>query len=128
MICPSTALIVDDEPHLRLFLKLILKKVGFTNCIEACNGQEAIDLYKENQPDLVLMDVNMPVKEGLEALAEIMEFDEEAVVVMMTSVAARHAVEKSAELGASYYIRKDTAKEDMIQTLTELIQEVWSQN
>ena len=122
---PYTALIVDDEPHLRMYLKLILKRMGFKTFFEAKNGQEGIDLYKLRKPDLVLLDVNMPVKEGMEALEEIMEFDANAVVVMASSVASRQAVEQSVELGASYYIRKDTPKEDIVDQLNALIDDIW---
>ena len=96
----DSALIVDDEPHLRMYLKLILKRIGFKVFFEAKDGQEGIDMYKLRKPDLVLLDVNMPVKEGMEALEEIMEFDENAVVVMASSVASRQAVERRVELGA----------------------------
>jgi len=122
---PNTALIVDDEPHVRMYLKLILKKIGFKTFIEAKNGQEGIDLYKLRQPDFVLLDVNMPVKEGMEALEEIMQFDPTAVVVVTSSVASRQAVEQSVELGASYYIRKDTPKEDIANQLDTLIDDIW---
>jgi len=122
---PNTALIVDDEAHLRAYLKLILKQIGFTEFSEAENGQLAVDLYKEKTPDLVLMDVNMPVKEGIEALKEIMEFDEDAIVVMTSSVASRQAVETSVQLGASFYIRKDTKKDEIIDSLGSLIEDIW---
>lgn len=125
MARPDTALIVDDEAHLRTYLKLILKQVGFANFHEVGNGQEAVDSYKQHQPDLVLLDVNMPVKEGLEALREIIEFDEEAVVVMTTSVVSRQAVETSVELGASHYIRKDMNKEEIVEVLNTLIDDIW---
>ena len=125
MTRPNSALIVDDEPHLRMYLKLLLKQIGFETFSEAKNGQEGIDLYKEQKPDLVLLDVNMPVKEGMDALEEIMEFDEEAVVVMASSVASRQAVERSVELGASYYIRKDTPKEEIVEQLNALIDDIW---
>lgn len=122
---PYTALIVDDEPHLRMYLKLILKQIGFKTFFEAKNGQEGIDLYQLRKPDLVLLDVNMPVKEGMEALEEIIAFDEDAVVVMTSSVASRQAVERSVELGASYYIRKDTPKEGIADQLNTLIDDIW---
>lgn len=89
---------------------MILKQLGFKNFHEVGNGQEAVDIYKQHLPDLVLLDVNMPVKEGLEALKEIIEFNGEAVVVMTTSVVSRQAVETSVELGASHHIRKDMKK------------------
>jgi len=122
---PTTALIVDDEAHLRAYLKLILKQLGFEIIYEAVNGQEGVDLYKRWTPELVLMDVNMPIKEGLEALQDILEFDEEAVVVMASSVASRHAVEKSVEIGASYYLRKDMKKDQIVDSINQLIEEIW---
>ena len=122
---PNTALIVDDEPHVRMYLKLILKKIGFNDFIEAKDGQEGIDLYKSRNPELVILDVNMPVKEGMEALEEIMQFDSNAVVVVTSSVASRQAVEQSLELGASYYIRKDTPKEEIADQLNSLIDDIW---
>lgn len=122
---PESALLVDDEQHVRLFMKMVLREAGIDNVMEAENGQRAVEIYAEKRPDLVLLDVNMPVKEGLEALQEIMEIDSEAVVVMLTSVASRHSVERSAELGASQYIRKDTPKAEVVKTLKELIGDVW---
>jgi two-component system chemotaxis response regulator CheY len=122
---PNTALIVDDETHLRVYLKLLLQQIGFSVFFEAGNGQQGVDLYKAHQPDLVLMDVNMPIKEGIEALKEIVEFDPAAVVVMASSVASRQAVEASVECGASYYIRKDTPKAKMAELLNGLIDEIW---
>ncbi|MEM8867571.1 MAG: response regulator [Verrucomicrobiota bacterium] len=124
---PVSALIVDDEQHLRIYLKLVLKQIGFVKFHEAANGQEAIDVYKHKRPDLVLMDVNMPVKEGLDALKEIIEYDPDAVVVMASSVASRKAVETSVEAGASYYIRKDTPKEEISQILTQVIDDIWGE-
>ncbi|MGB0258390.1 MAG: response regulator transcription factor [Coraliomargarita sp.] len=126
MTRPISALIVDDEEHLRLYLKLVLKQVGFEKFEEASNGQEAIDLYKRKPADLVLMDVNMPIKEGMEALEEIIEHDSDAVVVMASSVASRKAVEASLEKGASYYIRKDTPKDEIVTILNRLIDEIWA--
>ncbi|ADE53879.1 response regulator [Coraliomargarita akajimensis] len=124
---PESALIVDDEPHLRIYLKLVLKQLGFTRFTEASNGQEAVDFYKERRPQLVLMDVNMPVKEGMEALKEIIDFDPDAVVVMASSVASRSAVEASVEIGASYYIRKDTPKEEILEILHRVITDIWGE-
>lgn len=125
MSSPISALIVDDEQHLRMYLKLVLKQVGFTRFFEAANGQEGIDQYMRWKPDIVLMDVNMPVKEGLEALKEILEFDAEAVVVMASSVASRNAVEMSVDLGAAYYIRKDTPRDEIVGLLQKLIADIW---
>jgi len=122
---PISALIVDDEQHVRMYLKAILKDLGFSELREAENGQDAVDQYAAEEADLVLMDVNMPGKEGMEALQEIVTADEDAVVVMTTSVASRQAVERSAEKGAAHYIRKDTPKDEISRQLDELIGDIW---
>lgn len=125
MRSPETALIVDDEKHLRLYLRLILSELGLTTIVEASNGREGIERYKAVKPDLVLMDVNMPVVEGIEALRGIVDLDADAVVVMVSSMATRQVVEDSVKQGATYYIRKDSSKDEIIQIIRNLIQDIW---
>lgn len=119
----NSVLIADDESHLRLYIKMILKDLGFQNVLEATNGQEAVALYKEHRPSLTVLDVNMTVASGLEALQQIIEFDEEALVVMLTSMASRLTVEESIRGGASGYIRKDVPIEDIKARLRQIIEE-----
>jgi len=123
MSYPTTALIADDEQHLRLFLKLVLQKLGFETIYEAPNGQKAVEIYKESKPGFVLLDINMPIMNGLDALSKIVETNPDAVVVIMTSVASRQFIEQSAALGAAFYIRKDTPKDDLIAALKEALDE-----
>ena len=125
MRSPETALIVDDEKHLRLYLRLILSELGLTTIVEASNGREGIERYKAVKPDLVFMDVNMPVVEGFEALRGIVDLDADAVVVMVSSMATRQVVEDSVKQGATYYIRKDSSKDEIIQIIRNLIQDIW---
>ncbi len=117
----GTVLIVDDEPHIRRYIGLILQKMGSPTLIEAGNGQEAIALFAQHRPDMVLMDVNMPIMDGLEALEQINAQDPDALVVMLTSLATRHVVERCLELGAANFVRKDTPKDVMAQVLTQTI-------
>lgn len=115
------ALVVDDEGHLRMMLRSLLKRMGIQIAYEASNGADACALYKEHQPDLVLMDVNMPGMNGVETLAEIRRFDPEATVVMLTSVTTRKMVEASAEAGAAHFIRKDTPLSEIEAILHDII-------
>jgi CheY-like chemotaxis protein len=114
-------LLTDDEPHIRKFLGLVLKRLGNPVILEAANGQEAVDLYQRQKPDLVLMDVNMPVMDGLQALTEIRKHDPEALVVMLTSLTNRQTVEQCASHGALDYLRKDLPRDEMIAQLTQII-------
>ena len=76
---------------------------------------------------MILMDVNMPGVEGMEALKAIVGYNPDAVVVMASSVASRQAVEMSVELGATYYIRKDSKKEEIAEVLDKVVSEIWEE-
>ena len=114
-------LLVDDEPHIRVFVTLILKSMGKPIITEASNGEEALVKYKASKPDVVLLDVNMPHLDGIQTLRKLKEIDPDCVVIMLTSLATRETVERALELGAVNYIRKDTPKEDIAKALAETI-------
>ncbi len=118
----GTILLVDDEAHIRKFIGLVLKQFSIPKLLEASNGEEAIALYKEHKPDLVLLDVNMPKLGGLETLKQLHEIDPECAVIMLTSLATRQTIEEASELGALNYIRKDTPKEEIAKALQETIE------
>lgn len=115
-------LLVDDEPHIRKFVGLLLKQLGSPTIMEAGNGQDAVALYQQERPDLVLLDVNMPVLDGIGTLKALMGIDPDAVVIMLTSLTSRQMIEQAAELGATNYIRKDTPKDEMLVALKETIE------
>lgn len=114
-------LLVDDEAHIRKFVGLILKQVGRPIIQEAPNGEAAIAAYQADKPDVVLLDVNMPLMDGMETLRRLKELDPACVVVMLTSLANRESVERALELGATNYIRKDTPKEEIAKSLAETL-------
>ncbi|MBL8014512.1 MAG: response regulator [Candidatus Omnitrophica bacterium] len=99
-------LLVDDAPIIRLKLKNILVKTGITIIGEANNGQEAVEKFKELKPDLMTMDIVMPIKDGITALEEILTFDKTAKVVMVTAIDQRDSLMKAIRLGAVDYIVK----------------------
>jgi YesN/AraC family two-component response regulator len=118
-------LLVDDEPHIRKFVGLLLKQLGSPTIIEASNGEEALALYGKERPDLVMLDVNMPGLDGLATLRALRELDPDVVAIMLTSLASRQMVEGAADLGAYHYIRKDTPKDEMLKMLRETIETVF---
>ncbi len=114
-------LLVDDEPHIRKYVSLILKQLGTPMIVEAGNGEEALAAYRREDPDLVLMDVNMPKMDGIETLKQLKEIDPNCVVIMLTSLANRETIDQALELGAVNYIRKDTPKEEIAKSLSDTI-------
>lgn len=112
-----TVLLADDEPHVRLFLKTALAAMGCKVVAEAANGAEAVQQYRLHQPDVMLLDINMPVMNGQQALEEIRAQFPNAFVIMLSSLSSAEAVEACIAAGAANYIRKDTP-------LAELKQEI----
>jgi two-component system, chemotaxis family, chemotaxis protein CheY len=117
----GTILIVDDEAHIRKYVSLILKSLGVTSVIEATNGEEAVATFQREQPDMVLLDVNMPQIDGIETLKRLKAVDPDCIVVMLTSLANRATVEQVLELGAANYIRKDTPREEVTKAIADTI-------
>ncbi len=117
----GTILLVDDEPHIRKYVGLILRQLGAPRILEAGNGEEALATFEREKPDLVLLDVNMPIMDGMETLKRLKAIDPDCVVVMLTSLTNRQNVESALTLGAANYIRKDTPKEEITKALTETI-------
>ncbi|WP_279237492.1 response regulator transcription factor [Dyella sedimenti] len=117
-------LLADDEKHVRQLLKAVLMPFHCEVVAEAENGAQAVALYKELRPDAVLLDINMPVKDGRAALREIIAFDPNAVVVMLTSMSDIATIEGSLDEGATHYIRKDTPPAQM----RELLSDVWKEH
>ena len=101
-----TILICDDSILARKQLKDSIKKCGFDSFLEASNGQEAIDLYKEHQPDLVFVDIVMPIKDGVEAIHEIRGFDPNAHVIVVSPVGTQTQLKNAIMEGARDFIQK----------------------
>lgn len=117
-----TALIADDEAHMRTFMKLMLKDLGLEKIYLMQNGMDAIEAYKEYEPDLVLMDINMNKMNGLDALGHIRKINPKAAVIMMTAVSTREAVENSNKQGAIYYILKTQPTEQIKASLSQVLE------
>jgi len=116
-------LVVDDEAHIRKFVGLIVKAIGATAVVEAPDGEAALRLYPVEQPDLVLLDVNMPRLDGLQTLQGLRQQDPECLVVMLTSLTNRQTVEECLRLGATGYLRKDIAPAEITAELTRILDE-----
>ena len=105
--------VAEDETLIRLDIVEILNGEGFEVVAEADNGQKAVDLVREHRPDLVLMDVKMPVMDGISA-AEIIVKERIAPVVLLTAFSQKELVERAREAGAMAYVVKPFSPNDLI--------------
>ncbi len=103
-------LIGDDSILARKQLKDVITSLGINNIIEASNGQEAIDMYKAHYPDIVFLDIVMPIKDGQTAISEIMEFNKDADIVIVSSVGTQAQLRQAIKLGAKDFIQKPLNK------------------
>ncbi|HZZ20690.1 MAG TPA: response regulator transcription factor [Opitutaceae bacterium] len=117
----GSILLVDDEAHIRKFISLLLRHLGVSRIMEAPNGSEALEVYKRESPDLVMLDVNMPIMDGIETLRALKALNPDAVVVMLTSLANRQTIDEAVALGAANYIRKDAPPEEIGRALADTI-------
>jgi two-component system chemotaxis response regulator CheY len=99
-------LIADDSAIIRKTLKRILLDVGHEVVDEAKNGVEAVEKYKKYQPDLVTMDISMPLMNGIEAVRCIVEQYHQAKIVMISAIDEKSQVFEALECGAKHYIIK----------------------
>lgn len=99
-------LIGDDSILARKQLKDIILLNGTPTFFEASNGQETIDLYKKESPDIVFLDIVMPVKDGNAAIREIIEYDKNAEIIVVSSVGTQSQLKAAIEAGAKDFIQK----------------------
>ncbi len=100
-------LISDDSILARKQLKDIISSIGEgAEFIDATNGQEAIDKYKEFTPDITFLDIVMPVKDGIEAVKGIMEINNQAQIIIVSSVGTQTQLKAALEAGAKDFIQK----------------------
>jgi two-component system chemotaxis response regulator CheY len=116
-------LIVDDAAFMRMMVKDNLKKAGYADFIEAGNGEEATKLYSEQNPDIVLLDITMPIKDGIETLTEIKQSNPQAKVVMCSAMGQESMVVEAIKLGALDFIVKPFKPERLVQTVKSILGE-----
>lgn len=99
-------LIGDDSILARKQLKDTILRYGMPTFFEASNGQETVDIYKKESPDIVFLDIVMPVKDGIAAIREITEYDENAEIIVVSSVGTQSQLKAAIEAGAKDFIQK----------------------
>jgi len=114
-------LIVDDAAFMRMMIKDILTKNDFEVVGEAQDGNEAVEKFKEHQPDLVTMDITMPEKDGLAALKEILQVNPDAKVIMCSAMGQQAMVIDAIQAGAKDFIVKPFQADRVIEAIQKAL-------
>ncbi|HEY7813603.1 MAG TPA: response regulator, partial [Nakamurella sp.] len=113
MTAPRRVLIAEDEALIRLDLSEMLAEEGFEVVGQAADGEQAVAMATELRPDLVIMDVKMPKKDGIDAAADIVG-EQIAPVVILTAFSQRELIERARDAGAMAYLVKPFTKSDLL--------------
>ena len=114
-------LIADDTMLTRIVLRSLLSANGYGGILEACDGDEAVRLYELQRPAVVLMDIRMPVVDGISALKQIRSLDPSAKVIMCTAVAQRNVVVEAVRAGAFDFIVKPFQSNRVLDTVSRAL-------
>jgi two-component system chemotaxis response regulator CheY len=124
MARPTSALLVDDEAHVRVYLRMLLQSVGVATVWEAADGKQAVELYALHRPPVVLLDLAMPVVSGEQVFRDLRAIDPEVAVIIVTSQSSLKSVQALHQLGAIAYLLKHTPREQMVMTLNEALDSI----
>lgn len=117
----TTVLLVDDHPFVREGIRSFLSDLpDFEVVGEACSGVEAVRLAQEHQPDFILLDINMPEMNGLEAVGQLRKCSPDAKILILTVHNSREYVLHVAKSGAHGYILKEAPPEELLQAMTAI--------
>ena len=114
-------MIVDDAAFMRMMIKDSLSRNGYTNFVEAPDGQQAVEMYKVEKPELTIMDITMPNMDGIEALQAIKALDPSAKIVMCSAMGQETMVVDAIRFGALDFIVKPFKPDRILQTVAKVI-------
>jgi two-component system chemotaxis response regulator CheY len=117
----ANIMVVDDAAFMRLMIRNILEEAGHTVVCEAENGLEAVEKYRQYHPDLVTLDITMPVMEGIEALKQIRRYDPYAVVIMCSAMGQKPMVIEAIKMGAKDFIVKPVQPDRVLEAVSKAL-------
>jgi two-component system NarL family response regulator len=118
----SRVLLVDDHALLRTGVANIINQEPDLHVVaEAANGAEAVDAFREHHPDITLLDLRMPVMEGVEAVRHIREIDGQARVIVLTTYDADEDIARALQAGAKAYVLKDISADALIECIHHVL-------
>ncbi|NUK29260.1 response regulator [Parageobacillus sp. VR-IP] len=114
-------LIVDDAKFMRITLTKILQKANHTIIGEAENGKEAVELYQSLHPDVVILDITMPVMNGIEAVRAIKQVDRNTKIIICSAIGQQRLVVEAIEAGAADFIVKPFEENRVLEAINRLL-------
>ena len=118
----ARVLVADDASFMRQMIREIIESEGFEVCGEASDGVEAVDEFKRLQPDVVTMDIVMPLKSGIDAVRGIIALDPGARVVMCSALGQETLVAEAIQAGAKDFIVKPFKPDAVVETLKKVLE------
>ncbi len=117
-------LIVDDSPIMRKLIRKTVNELdGFEVVGEARDGNEAIELFKKFSPDIVTLDIIMPVMGGFDAANKILEIAKDSKILLLTSIKDSDTIDRAKEMGITHILQKPFSPSELINVLNEMIKE-----
>lgn len=117
----SKILIVDDAQFMRKVIKDLLVEHNYTDLIEAKDGLEAVDMYEEHKPDLVIMDITMPLLDGIGTIKEIRTINPDAKILMCSAMGQEAMVMEALKQGAKDFIVKPFKADRVLSAIDKLL-------
>ncbi len=114
-------LVVDDSSIMRRNLSSILIRAGHTIAAEAINGEHAFKEYEKTKPDLVTMDITMPILDGMGAVKKIIQYDPDARIIMISALDQKFMVLTAIQKGAKHYIIKPFSPDKVLSVVNEVL-------
>lgn len=115
----ARVLIAEDETHIRSLIHLVVTSLGAEVVAEAADGEQALSLYLQHRPDMVILDINMPKLDGVAVLKRIMAIDPATLVLMLTSLNTLDVVTECIDSGAWNYVLKNTTAGELHKAFSE---------
>jgi DNA-binding NarL/FixJ family response regulator len=122
MNAPARVLVVDDHALVRTGVANIISHESDLSVVaEASNGLEAVEAFAQHRPDVTLLDLRMPVMEGVEAVRRIRQLDPEARVIVLTTYDTDEDITRALKAGAKAYVLKDITADDLIACIRDVL-------
>lgn len=113
-------LLVDDSPIIHHLMRRTLEKAGYEICGDAKNGKEGVEMYESMKPDLVFMDITMPIMDGIDAARAIKTKYTQAKIIMLTAMADDEIMNEAKSIGVDIFLKKPFDDYKIISAISKL--------